>query len=218
MSKQIFDALKKNQQEPYGDRPRVEAFAPRAMRRQKSRVYAKRAPSPISTSTFDKCAPSRARRHEGLCGRSAAPANCSTAESIQFPEAGRGLMVRPRPVETDKRGVRVDPPRMRPPRSTTYRIRPRSPWCSRCVLTYSRRALFPQICDDCRRDVVFLIVAPCSCRGRDPGAARSHRHRGDRRPLPKRVNHVRILLVDAASLAFCGYFAWNRSRCCMRRS
>src|SRR6266403_5565711 len=27
--------------------------------------------------------------------------------------------------------------------------------------------------------------------------------------LPKRVNHVRILLVDAASLAFCGYFAWK---------
>jgi TRAP-type C4-dicarboxylate transport system permease small subunit len=27
--------------------------------------------------------------------------------------------------------------------------------------------------------------------------------------LPKRVNHVRMLLVDAASLAFCGYFAWK---------
>src|SRR6266404_5665349 len=27
--------------------------------------------------------------------------------------------------------------------------------------------------------------------------------------LPPRVNHVRILLVDAASLAFCGYFAWK---------
>src|SRR6476469_7595050 len=27
--------------------------------------------------------------------------------------------------------------------------------------------------------------------------------------LPKRVNHVRILLVDLASLAFCSYFAWK---------
>jgi TRAP-type C4-dicarboxylate transport system permease small subunit len=27
--------------------------------------------------------------------------------------------------------------------------------------------------------------------------------------LPKRVNRVRVLLVDAASLAFCGYFAWK---------
>src|SRR5215510_551695 len=26
--------------------------------------------------------------------------------------------------------------------------------------------------------------------------------------LPKRVNHVRIVLVDAASFAFCAYFAW----------
>ena len=27
--------------------------------------------------------------------------------------------------------------------------------------------------------------------------------------LPKRVNHIRILLVDLASLAFCSYFAWK---------
>ena len=27
--------------------------------------------------------------------------------------------------------------------------------------------------------------------------------------LPKRVNHVRIVLVDIASLAFCAYFAWK---------
>jgi TRAP-type C4-dicarboxylate transport system permease small subunit len=27
--------------------------------------------------------------------------------------------------------------------------------------------------------------------------------------LPKRVNHVRVLLVDVASFAFCGYFAWK---------
>src|SRR5215813_13293121 len=27
--------------------------------------------------------------------------------------------------------------------------------------------------------------------------------------LPKRVNHVRIVLVDIASFAFCGYFAWK---------
>jgi len=27
--------------------------------------------------------------------------------------------------------------------------------------------------------------------------------------LPRRVNRVRILLVDVASLAFCGYFAWK---------
>jgi TRAP-type C4-dicarboxylate transport system permease small subunit len=27
--------------------------------------------------------------------------------------------------------------------------------------------------------------------------------------LPKRVNHVRVILVDAASLLFCGYFAWK---------
>ena len=27
--------------------------------------------------------------------------------------------------------------------------------------------------------------------------------------LPKRVNHVRMVLVDLASLAFCAYFAWK---------
>jgi TRAP-type C4-dicarboxylate transport system permease small subunit len=27
--------------------------------------------------------------------------------------------------------------------------------------------------------------------------------------LPRRVNRVRVLLVDAASFAFCGYFAWK---------
>jgi TRAP-type C4-dicarboxylate transport system permease small subunit len=27
--------------------------------------------------------------------------------------------------------------------------------------------------------------------------------------LPKRVNHVRIVLVDVASFAFCAYFAWK---------
>jgi len=27
--------------------------------------------------------------------------------------------------------------------------------------------------------------------------------------LPKRVNRVRVILVDVASLAFCGYFAWK---------
>ena len=27
--------------------------------------------------------------------------------------------------------------------------------------------------------------------------------------LPKRVNHIRVLLVDLASLAFCSYFAWK---------
>jgi len=27
--------------------------------------------------------------------------------------------------------------------------------------------------------------------------------------LPKRVNEMRVILVDAASLAFCGYFAWK---------
>ena len=27
--------------------------------------------------------------------------------------------------------------------------------------------------------------------------------------LPKRVNRVRIVLVDVASLAFCAYFAWK---------
>src|SRR5215467_410003 len=27
--------------------------------------------------------------------------------------------------------------------------------------------------------------------------------------LPKRVNHVRIVLVDIASFAFCGFFAWK---------
>jgi TRAP-type C4-dicarboxylate transport system permease small subunit len=27
--------------------------------------------------------------------------------------------------------------------------------------------------------------------------------------LPKRVNHIRLLMVDIASLAFCAYFAWK---------
>lgn len=27
--------------------------------------------------------------------------------------------------------------------------------------------------------------------------------------LPKRVNHIRLLMVDTASLAFCAYFAWK---------
>ena len=55
---------------------------------------------------------------------------------------------------------------------------------------------------------VFLIIGAVFMSAAAIQARRGHRHRGDRR-LPPRVNRVRQIAVDIASLAFCGFFAWK---------
>src|SRR5215475_1227557 len=81
-----------------------------------------------------------------------------------------------------------------------------------CVLTYSvivRYFLhFPTDWQD--EMSVFLIVGAVFMSSAAVQAQRGHIGiEAIVGLLPKRVNHVRIALVDLASLAFCAYFAWK---------
>jgi TRAP-type C4-dicarboxylate transport system permease small subunit len=81
-----------------------------------------------------------------------------------------------------------------------------------CVLTYSVVVrYFLKISTEWQDEVsVFLIVGAVFM---SSGAIQAQRgHIGIEAIvglLPKRVNHWRIVLVDTASLAFCGFFAWK---------
>jgi len=81
-----------------------------------------------------------------------------------------------------------------------------------CVLTYSViTRYFLHLSTDWQDEMsVFLIVGAVFMSAAAIQAQRGHIGiEAIVGLLPKRVNHVRILLVDAASLAFCGYFAWK---------
>src|SRR6267142_6097411 len=81
-----------------------------------------------------------------------------------------------------------------------------------CVLTYSVVVrYFLKFSTDWQDEMsVFLIVGAVFMSAAAIQAQRGHIGiEAIVGLLPKRVNHVRILLVDAASLAFCGYFAWK---------
>ena len=81
-----------------------------------------------------------------------------------------------------------------------------------CVLTYSVVVrYFLKYSTDWQDEMsVFLIVGAVFMSAAAIQAQRGHIGiEAIVGLLPKRVNHVRILLVDAASLAFCGYFAWK---------
>jgi TRAP-type C4-dicarboxylate transport system permease small subunit len=81
-----------------------------------------------------------------------------------------------------------------------------------CVLTYSVIVrYFLKISTDWQDEMsVFLIVGAVFMSAAAIQAQRGHIGiEAIVGLLPKRVNHWRILLVDAASFAFCGYFAWK---------
>ena len=81
-----------------------------------------------------------------------------------------------------------------------------------CVLTYSVVVrYFLKYSTDWQDEMsVFLIVGAVFMSAAAIQAQRGHIGiEAIVGLLPKRVNHVRILLVDAASLVFCGYFAWK---------
>jgi TRAP-type C4-dicarboxylate transport system permease small subunit len=81
-----------------------------------------------------------------------------------------------------------------------------------CVLTYSVVVrYFLKYSTDWQDEMsVFLIVGAVFMSAAAIQAQRGHIGiEAIVGLLPKRVNHARILLVDAASLAFCGYFAWK---------
>src|SRR4051812_29248306 len=81
-----------------------------------------------------------------------------------------------------------------------------------CVLTYSVVVrYFLKYSTDWQDEMsVFLIVGAVFMSAAAIQAQRGHIGiEAIVGLLPKRVNRVRILLVDAASLAFCGYFAWK---------
>ena len=81
-----------------------------------------------------------------------------------------------------------------------------------CVLTYSVVVrYFLKYSTDWQDEMsVFLIVGAVFMSAAAIQAQRGHIGiEAIVGLLPKRVNHVRILLVDVASLAFCGYFAWK---------
>ena len=81
-----------------------------------------------------------------------------------------------------------------------------------CVLTYSVVVrYFLKYSTDWQDEMsVFLIVGAVFMSAAAIQAQRGHIGiEAIVGLLPKGVNHVRILLVDAASLAFCGYFAWK---------
>jgi len=81
-----------------------------------------------------------------------------------------------------------------------------------CVLTYSVIVrYFLKISTDWQDEVgVFLIVGAVFMSSAAIQAQRAHIGiEAIVGLLPKRVNHWRIVLVDIASLAFCGFFAWK---------
>jgi TRAP-type C4-dicarboxylate transport system permease small subunit len=81
-----------------------------------------------------------------------------------------------------------------------------------CVLTYSVVVrYFLKFSTDWQDEMsVFLIVGAVFMSAAAVQARRDHIGiEAIVGLLPKRVNHVRMLLVDAASLAFCAYFAWK---------
>jgi TRAP-type C4-dicarboxylate transport system permease small subunit len=81
-----------------------------------------------------------------------------------------------------------------------------------CVLTYSVVVrYFLKYSTDWQDEMsVFLIVGAVFMSAAAIQAQRGHIGiEAIVGLLPKGVNHVRILLVDVASLAFCGYFAWK---------
>jgi len=81
-----------------------------------------------------------------------------------------------------------------------------------CVLTYSVVVrYFLKYSTDWQDEMsVFLIVGAVFMSAAAIQAQRGHIGiEAIVGLLPKRVNHVRILLVDLASLAFCAYFAWK---------
>ena len=81
-----------------------------------------------------------------------------------------------------------------------------------CVLTYSVIVrYFLKISTDWQAEVsVFLIVGAVFMSAAAIQAQRGHIGiEAIVGLLPQRVNHWRILLVDAASFAFCAFFAWK---------
>jgi TRAP-type C4-dicarboxylate transport system permease small subunit len=81
-----------------------------------------------------------------------------------------------------------------------------------CVLTYSvaTRYYLHYSTDWQDEFSVFLIVGAVFMSAASVQARRGHvAIEAVSVLLPKRVNHVRLLLVDIASLAFCAYFTWK---------
>ena len=81
-----------------------------------------------------------------------------------------------------------------------------------CVLTYSVVVrYFLKYSTDWQDEMsVFLIVGAVFMSAAAIQAQRGHIGiEAIVGLLPKRVNHIRVLLVDLASLAFCSYFAWK---------
>jgi TRAP-type C4-dicarboxylate transport system permease small subunit len=81
-----------------------------------------------------------------------------------------------------------------------------------CVLTYSvvTRYFLHYSTDWQDEFSVFLIVGAVFMSAASVQARRGHvAIEAVSVLLPKSVNHVRLLFVDIASFAFCGYFAWK---------